>query len=200
MLKKKTFVHQRRGTLAGGPASYRVSGTHFIFFFPSNLLLREATVRPVGRGGGGGASGARASTWVTDGVSGGGIDGRPRAPGVTAAAAEFFLPRRRGVPSTSDLVVETAGRTDVASSGGNVGACSRRRVAVASEGPFKLGSSSASCSASWSESISLEAETPLPFFLDLLGFGFDLGLSSAFRGSSLGSGSFFGDISIRYSG
>jgi hypothetical protein len=94
--------------------------THFIFFFPSNLLLREAIVRPAGSGGGGGASGARARTRITDGVSGGGIDGRPRAPGVPvrAVAAFLSLSRRRGVPNTSDLVVETEGRTDVASWGG----------------------------------------------------------------------------------
>jgi hypothetical protein len=46
--------------------------------------------------------------------------------------------------------------------------------------------------------ISLEVETPplaLAFFLDFVDFGFefDLGLSSAFRGSSVG---FFGDSSI----
>jgi hypothetical protein len=98
--------------------------THFIFFFPSNLLLREAIVRPAGSGGGGGASGAGARTRVTDGVSGGGIDGRPRAPDVSVrvAAAFLSLSRRRGVPNTSDLVVETAERTDVASWGGGVGA------------------------------------------------------------------------------
>jgi hypothetical protein len=96
--------------------------THFIFFFLSNLLLREAIVRPAGSGGGGGASGAGARTRVTDGVSGGGIDGRPRAPGVRAAAAFLFLSRRRGVPDTSDLVVETEGMTDVASWGSGIGA------------------------------------------------------------------------------
>lgn len=88
--------------------------THFIFFFPSSLLLREAAVRPAGRGGGSGASGARESAWVTEGVSGGGIDGRPREPGVRAAPAGFFLLlRRRGVLGTSDVVVVAAGRTDV---------------------------------------------------------------------------------------
>jgi hypothetical protein len=98
--------------------------THFIFFFPSNLLLREAIVRPAGSGGGGGASGARARTRVTDGVSGGGVDGSPRVLGVPvrAAATFLFLSRRRGVPNTSDLVVETEGRTDVASWGGGIGA------------------------------------------------------------------------------
>jgi len=98
--------------------------THFTFCFPSNLLLREATVRPAESGGGGGASGTRARTRVTDGVSGGGIDGRPRAPGVPVRAAATFLSlsRRRGVPDTPDLVVETEGRTDVASWGGGVGA------------------------------------------------------------------------------
>ena len=93
--------------------------THFIFFFASNLLLREATVRPAGSGGGGGASGAGARARVTDGVSGGGIDGRPRAPDVPVRAAAIFLSLllRGGVPNTSDLVVETEGRTDVASWG-----------------------------------------------------------------------------------
>lgn len=64
------------------PNLYYATGfvTHFIFFFPSNLLLREATVRPAGSGGGGGASGARARTRVTDGVSGSGVNGRPSAP------------------------------------------------------------------------------------------------------------------------
>ncbi len=108
--------------------------THFIFFFPSNLLLSEATVRPAGRGGSGGASGARTST------------------------------------------------------------------AVVSGSPFKLGSWETSCSTSWS----LEAETPplaLAPVLDLAGFGFEFeGLSSALRGSSVGSGSFFGDNPILYSG
>ena len=77
--------------------------THFIFFFPSNLLLREAIVRPAGSGGGGGASGAGARTRVTDGVSGGGIDGRPRASDVPVrvAAAFLSLPRRGGVPNTA---------------------------------------------------------------------------------------------------
>lgn len=98
--------------------------THFIFFFPSNLLLREAIVRPAGSGGGGGASGAGARTRVTDGVSGDGTDGRPRAPDVPerTAAAFLSLSRRGGVPNTSDLVVETEGRTDVVSWGGGVGA------------------------------------------------------------------------------
>jgi hypothetical protein len=97
--------------------------THFIFFLLSNLLLREETVRPAGSGGGGGASGPGARIRVTDGVSGGGIDGRPRAPGVRAAAAFFlFLSRRRGVPTTSELLVETEGMTDVASWGGFIGA------------------------------------------------------------------------------
>lgn len=72
-------------------------------------------MRPVGRGGGV-TSGARERTWVTEGVSGGGIDGRPRALGV-ARAVVGFLSRRRGVSSTSVLLVEeTAGRTDDASS------------------------------------------------------------------------------------
>lgn len=64
------------------PNLYYATGfvTHFIFFFPSNLLLREAIVRPAGSGGGGRASGGRARTRVTDGVSGSGVDGRPRAP------------------------------------------------------------------------------------------------------------------------
>lgn len=96
--------------------------THFIFFFVSNLLLREAIVRPAGSGGGGGASGAGARIRVTDGVSGGGIDGRPRAPGVKAAAVLLSLPRRRGVPNTSDLVLGTEGMTDVASWEGGIGA------------------------------------------------------------------------------
>jgi hypothetical protein len=98
--------------------------THFIFFFLSNLLLREAIVRPAGSGGGGGASGARARTRVIDGVSGDGIDGRPRAPDVPVGAAAAFLSlsRRRGVRNTSGLVVETEGRTDVASWGGGIGA------------------------------------------------------------------------------
>ena len=96
--------------------------THFIFFLLSNLLLREATVRPAGSGGGGGAPGAGARTRVTDGVSGGGIDGRPKALGVRAAAAFLPLSRRRGVPNTSDLVVETEGSADVASWAGGIGA------------------------------------------------------------------------------
>jgi len=98
--------------------------THFIFFFLSNLPLREAIVRPAGSGGGCGASGARARSRVTDGVNGGGIDGRPRAPGVPARAAALFLSlsRRKDVPNTSDLVVETKGRTDVASWGVGIGA------------------------------------------------------------------------------
>jgi hypothetical protein len=96
--------------------------THFIFFFPSNLLLREAIVRPAGSGGGGGASGAGARTRVTDGVSGDGTDGRPRAPDVPVRmAAALSLSRRGGVPNMSDLVVETEGRTDVVSCGGGVG-------------------------------------------------------------------------------
>ena len=179
-----------------------VSGfvTHLTFFFPSNLLLRAAIVRPAGSGGGGGASGARARTRVTDGVSGDGIDGRPRVPDMPVRADAVFLSlsRRRGVPNTSDLVVETEGRTDVTSWVG--------LAAVASGIPFRLGSSSASISTSWSESmISLEVDTPplaLAFFLDLVGFGFefDLDLSSAFRESSVESGRFFGDIPILYSG
>jgi hypothetical protein len=96
--------------------------THFIFFLLSNLLLREAIVRPAGSGGGGGASGAGARTRVTDGVSGGGIEGRPKAPGVRAAAGFLFLSRRRGVSNTPDLVVETEGMMDVASWGGGIGA------------------------------------------------------------------------------
>lgn len=58
-----------------------------------------------------------ARTRVTDGVSGDGIDGRPRAP-----AAFLSLLRRRGVPNTSDLVAETEGRTDVMSWGGGIAA------------------------------------------------------------------------------
>ena len=110
--------------------------TYLTLFFPFNRLLREAMVRPVGRGGGGGASGARESTWVTEGVSGGGLEGRPRGPGVAVLAA-------------------TAGREDDASSGGGVGTR-----------PFKVGSSSAASSASWSESISSEVGAPLAIFLD----------------------------------
>jgi hypothetical protein len=93
------------------------------------------------------------------------------------------------------------GRTDDASSlRGGVRAPSEPRLADASGlFPFKLGSSSAPGSTSWSESISVAAaETPLDFLPDLVGLG--LGLSAAFRGSWVGSGSFLGDISIRYSG
>lgn len=107
-------------------------------------------------------------------------------------AAAGFLSRRRGVPSISALW-ETAGRIDDASSPASR---SKRRLAEASgRPPFKLGSSSASASTSLSESISVEAEIPLDFLPDL-----GLGLSLALRGSALGSGSFSGDISIRYSG
>jgi hypothetical protein len=116
-------------------------------------------------------------------VSGGGIDGRPRAPGEVRPATGFSS-RRRGVPGISALW-ETAGRTDDASS-----------LAEASgRPPFKLGSSSASGSTSLSESISAGAEIPLDFLPDL-----GLALALALRGSALGSGSFSGDISIRYSG
>ena len=93
--------------------------THFIFFLLSNLFLRSDR-QPAGSGGGGGASGAGVRTRATDGVSGGGIDGRPKAPGVRAAAAFLSLSRHRGVPNTSDLVVETEGSTDVASWGGGI--------------------------------------------------------------------------------
>jgi hypothetical protein len=177
-----------------------MTATYLIFFFPSKRLLREATVRPAGRGRGDGASGARERTWVTDGVSGGGIEGRPRAPGVEPAATTF-VSRRRGVPSTSDLVAAMAGMTDDASGVGKVEARSRRLLAIVLAGPFKLGSSSASGSASWSESMSAEVETPLlAFFPGFAGFGLGLDLSEAFWGSSVGSGSFLGDISMRNSG
>jgi len=153
-------------------------------------------VRPAGRGGGV-TSGARERTWVTDGVSGGGIDGRPSAPGVARAAVGFLL-RRRGVPSTSVLLVEeTAGRIDDASSSwvGCVGARSKRRPADASvRDPFKLGSSSAPGSTSWSESISVGTETPLDFFLDLADLGLGLDFSLAFPESSVAPRSFLGDI------
>lgn len=162
--------------------------THLIFFFPSNRLLREATVRPAGRGGGGAASGARERTWVIDGVSGDGIDGRPSAPGVGPAATS--VSRRRGVPRTSKLVA-TAGRTEDASGAGRVGARPRRLLLVAPASPFELlGSSSASGSASWSESTAaVEAETALALFLETGFVDFDLGLDlpSAVCGSAVGS-------------
>jgi hypothetical protein len=168
--------------------------TYLIFFFPSNRLRREATVRPAGRGGGA-TSGARERTWVTDGVSGGGLDGRPRALGVARAVVEF-LPRRRGVASASGLLAEeTAGRTDDASSWfGCVGARSKRRLADAPVwGPFRLGSSSAPGSPSWSESISVGTERPLDFFPDLADLGLSLDFCSAFPGSLVEPGGFCGD-------
>jgi hypothetical protein len=152
-------------------------------------------VRPAGRGGGV-TPGARERTWVTDGVSGGGIDGRPKALGV-ATGATGFLSRRSGVPSAFVLLLEeTAGRTDDASSwSGCVGACSKRRPEDASVwGPLKLGSSSTPGSTSWSESISVGAETPSDFCPDLADLGLSLDFSLAFLGSSVGSGSFVGDI------
>ena len=76
-------------------------------------------VRPAGRGGGGGASGARESTLVTEGVSGGG--------GI------------KGMPSGAGVVV-VAGREGFTSSEGSVG--TRLRW------PFKVGSSSAAGSPS----------------------------------------------------
>jgi hypothetical protein len=151
-------------------------------------------VRPTGRGGGV-TPGARKRTWVTDGVSGGGIDGRPKALGVARAVAGFLL-RRSGVPSTSvPLLERTAGRADDASSwSGCVGARSKGRLEDASVwGPLKLGSSSAPGSTSWSESISVGTEMPSDFCLDLADLGLSLDFSSAFLGSSVGSGSFLGD-------
>ena len=151
-------------------------------------------MRPVGRGGGA-TSGARERTWVTDGVSGGGLNGRPRALGVARAVVEF-LPRRRGVPRTPGLLAEKiAGRTDDASSWfGCVGARSKRRPTDASlRDPFKLGSSSAPGSTSWSESISVGTERPLDFFPDLAALGLSLDFCSAFPGL-VEPGGFFGDI------
>ena len=138
---------------------------------------------------------------MIDGVRGDGIDGRPSAPGVGPAATS--VSRRRGVPRTSKLVA-TAGRTEDASGAGRVGARPRRLLLVAPASPFELlGSSSASGSASWSESTAAaEAETALALF-PVTGFvDFDLGLDlpSAVCGSAVGSGSFFGDVSMRYSG
>jgi hypothetical protein len=139
-------------------------------FFPFNRLLRELMVRPAGRGGGGGASGARESILVTEGVrGGGGLEGRPTGPGVAVLAA-------------------AAGREDNASSGG-VGTRLRR--------PFKVGSSSAAGSPSWSESISAEVGAPLASFLDFAGVAL---LPLAFRLSAAGAGGFFGDTSMRNSG
>jgi len=151
----------------------------FILFFPPSRLLSDVTVRPAGSGGGGACM--RVRTRVTDGVSGGGIDGRPSAPGAGAVV----------------LAAEATGRTIDAA------------FAFPSGRPFRLGSSSAApSSTSWSESVSIlsEAETPLTLSPDSAKFdlGLDLrlgvDLSSAFRGSSEGPGSFFGDISIRNSG
>jgi len=140
-------------------------------FFPFNRLLRDSMVRPTGSGGGGGASGARESALVTEGVSGGGIEVRPNAPGVAVLAA-------------------TAGREDDTSSEGGIGTR-----------PFKVGSSSAAGSPSWSESIRAEVGVFLTGFLDFAGVDLSLALpSAAFRGSAAGSGSFFGDTSMRYSG
>ena len=109
------------------------------FFFPFKRLLRELMVRPAGRGGGGGASDARESTRVTEGVSGGGLEGRPRGPGVAVLV----------------------GREDDTSSGAVCGTRLRR--------PFKVGSSSAAGSPSWSESTSAEVGVVLASFLDFAG-------------------------------
>lgn len=134
--------------------------TYLTLFFPFNRLWREAMVRPAGRGGGSGASGARESTWVTEGVSGGGgLEGRPRGPGVAVLAA-------------------AAGREDDASSGGGVGTRLRR--------PFNVGSSSAASSASWSESISAEVGAPLASFLDFAGVDLPFFLSAMGAGGFFG--------------